>query len=77
MMEADKIVEISAFPDWLVGVSYSRAEGYRCWVVNPELAVLNDGEFYTTSGEAMSSGRYLVEHSLELEPDNSRYRTQD
>ena len=76
-MEEVKIVEISAFPDWLVGVSYSPAEGYRCWVVNPELAVLNDGEFYTTSEEAMSAGRYLVEHSLELEPDNSQYRTQD
>ncbi|NET36504.1 MAG: hypothetical protein F6K19_31495 [Cyanothece sp. SIO1E1] len=76
-MEEDKIIQVSAFPDWIVGVSYARVDGYRCWVITPELKVLNDGEIYGTSHAAMSAGRYLVEHSLEREQDNGRNRTCD
>ncbi|MBD0269200.1 MAG: hypothetical protein ICV77_13015, partial [Cyanobacteria bacterium Co-bin8] len=40
---------------------------YRCWVITPELVVLNDGEDYETSQMALAAGRALVELSLESE----------
>lgn len=46
---------------WIVGVSHVEARGYQCWVINPDLDLLNDGTFYTTSSAAMSAGRAFVE----------------
>ena len=77
MMEDSKFIQVSAFPGWIVGVSYGQGGGFHCWVITPELAVLNDGECYRTSQAAMASGRDLVEHSLEPGPDYGRYRGQD
>ncbi|HHP7244645.1 MAG TPA: hypothetical protein ACFE0H_08170 [Elainellaceae cyanobacterium] len=70
-MENGTIIQVSAFPSWIVGISYTETVGYRCWVINPELIVLNDGEIYATSQAAMTAGRYFVEHSLELGTDSS------
>ena len=57
------IVQISAYPGWIVGVSHTQIRGYQCWVINPSLDVLNDGEFYHTSSAAMAAGRTFVERS--------------
>lgn len=67
-----KVTALVAFPDWIVGVTHSRRAGYLCWVINPELEVLNDGEFYTTSKEALASGRNLVLSSTEPQIDFNR-----
>ena len=67
MMDHGKLVQVSAFPGWIVGVSDIHPFGYLCWVMTPELIALNDGEVYGTSGEAMAAGRALVHYSLELE----------
>lgn len=58
------IVQLSAFPGWLAGVSSTRGGDYCCWVVTPELLVLDDGEVYHDSEAAMASARGLVEASL-------------
>lgn len=63
-MHREAIIQISAFPDWIVGVSLSPL-GYQCWVLSPDLDVLNDGEWYDTSAAAMAAGRFFVECSLE------------
>ena len=76
-MDDSKFIQISAFPGWIVGVSYGQGGGFHCWVINPELAVLNDGESYRTSEAAMAVGRSLVEHSLELGPEYGQYRNQE
>ncbi|MFE4104648.1 hypothetical protein [Almyronema epifaneia] len=65
-MEA-KIVQVLAFPGWIVGISYALETGYRCWVINPDFAVLDDGEHYATSQAAIAAGRLLVKYSLECE----------
>ncbi|MEM6424057.1 MAG: hypothetical protein AAGF66_05640 [Cyanobacteria bacterium P01_H01_bin.119] len=73
-----KLIEIATFPGWIVAVcdrsgdysGNSSRKGYRCWVVTPELKVLDDGETYASSEAAMAAGRYLVELSLELEFGN-------
>jgi hypothetical protein len=67
-MAIDTLAELVGFPGgWIVGVSYALEWGYRCWVVTPELTVLTDGEFYESSLGALRAGRFLVEHSLEVE----------
>ena len=53
--------------DWLVGVSYVLDRGYQCWVITPERQVHTDGEYYESHLMALAAGRYLVEHSLEVE----------
>ena len=68
------VTELVAFPEWVVGVTRSRRAGYLCWVINPELEVLNDGEFYATSKEALASGRNLVLSSTGSQVDFSRCR---
>jgi hypothetical protein len=64
-MEELLIVKLSAFPGWLAGVSSTHSGDYHCWVVTPELLVLDDGEIYHDSESAMASARYFVEQSLE------------
>lgn len=62
----EAIVQISAFPGWIVGVSYSQAyAGYRCWIVDPELNLLSDERIYEASHSAMLMGRAFVEHHLQ------------
>jgi len=43
-------------------------------VINPELEVLNDGEFYATSKDALASGRSLVRASTGPQIDFSHCR---
>ena len=57
------IVQISAYPGWIVGVSHSKTQGYQCWVINPNLDVLSNKEIYYTSSAAMAAGRNFVERS--------------
>lgn len=63
-MSEGRLVEIVAFPGWIVGVS-AQWGVYRCWVITPELVVLNDGELYENGHLALAAGRALVELSLE------------
>ncbi|HEY9763381.1 MAG TPA: hypothetical protein V6D07_12700 [Trichocoleus sp.] len=60
-MEDGAVVQVSAMTGWIIGVSYTSNRGYQCWIVNPNLDVLSDGTFYTTSSAAMSAGRTFVE----------------
>ncbi|MBD0268671.1 hypothetical protein [Pseudanabaena sp. FACHB-2040] len=60
-MEEGTVVQVSAMTGWIIGVSYLKDRGYQCWIVNPDLDVLSDGTFYTTSSAAMSAGRTFVE----------------
>ncbi|WP_261891864.1 hypothetical protein [Acaryochloris marina] len=67
-MAIETLTDLVGFPDgWLVGVSFSLEWGYQCWVITPERQVYTDGEFYESSFVALSVGRFLVEHSLEVE----------
>lgn len=61
MDDADSVVQISAMTGWIIGVSHNKDRGYKCWIVNPDLDVLSDGTFYSTSSAAMSAGRAFVE----------------
>ena len=63
-MKQGTLVQVSAFPGWIVLISYTPSVGYRCWVMTPELMILNDGERYRTSTAAMAAGRCLVQYSL-------------
>lgn len=68
VMAIETLTDLVGFPDgWLVGVSFSLEWGYQCWVITPERQVYTDGEFYESSFVALSAGRFLVEHSLEVE----------
>ncbi|MEO1296567.1 MAG: hypothetical protein AAFW75_12305 [Cyanobacteria bacterium J06636_16] len=60
-MENSQFVQLSAMPGWIIGVSHIRSKGYQCWVINPDLDVLNDGILYTTSSAALMAGRTFVE----------------
>lgn len=67
-MVIEMLAELVGFPGgWLVGVSYALEWGYQCWVITPESQVHTDGEFYESSLDALGAGRFLVEHSLEVE----------
>ncbi|MEM8809838.1 MAG: hypothetical protein AAGF01_27785 [Cyanobacteria bacterium P01_G01_bin.38] len=67
-MNHSLLVKLSAFPGWLAGVSSTYGGDYLCWVVTPELLVLDDGEIYHDSESAMASARGFVEESLEFVP---------
>ncbi|MBU6228418.1 MAG: hypothetical protein KGQ93_01825 [Cyanobacteria bacterium REEB459] len=71
-MLARSLVHVSVFPGWIAGVTYRRGEGYRCWVINPDFAVLNDGEVYPSSQAAIAAGRLFIYHSLEVEADRGQ-----
>ncbi|MEO0985672.1 MAG: hypothetical protein AAFY20_09000 [Cyanobacteria bacterium J06639_14] len=60
-MEDSQFVQLSAMPGWIVGVSHTKNQGYRCWVINPDLDVLNDGSVYTTSSAALAAGRAFIQ----------------
>ncbi|MEL6136344.1 MAG: hypothetical protein AAFQ61_04505 [Cyanobacteria bacterium J06626_23] len=63
-MKLFQLKQLLAFPGWLVAISYAPELGYLCWVINPELAVLNDGEVYTDDQSALAVGCELVRQSL-------------
>lgn len=60
-MEHSQVVQLSARPGWIIGVSHTQDLGYQCWVINPDLDVLNDGTLYKTSSAALTAGRMFVE----------------
>jgi len=62
-MSEGSIVQVSAYPGWIVGVIHTTTIGYQCWVINPDLDVLSDGEIYRSSSAAMAAGRTFVERS--------------
>ncbi|ABW29996.1 hypothetical protein [Acaryochloris marina] len=67
-MAIDSLTDLVGFPGgWLIGVSYALEWGYQCWVITPEHQVHTDGEFYESNLGALSAGRFLVEHSLEVD----------
>ncbi|WP_299402408.1 hypothetical protein [Acaryochloris sp. IP29b_bin.148] len=67
-MAIDTLAELVGFPrGWLVGVSLDLEWDYQCWIVTPEKQVHTDGKFYESSPMALEAGRFLVEHSLEVE----------
>lgn len=61
MIKQEKLAQASAFPGWIVGISCSEGLVYRCWVINADLDVFNNGEFYDTCSAAMAAGRHFVE----------------
>jgi hypothetical protein len=68
-MTPEKLVHVAVFPGWIAAVTYQRGQGHQCWVVNPDLVVLNDGELYCTSQEAIAAGRAFIHYSIGAEPD--------
>ncbi|MGB3201654.1 MAG: hypothetical protein WBA99_12170 [Nodosilinea sp.] len=68
-MDTGRLIHVSVFPGWVAGVTYHQGLGYRCWVINPEMTVLNDGEMYSSSEEAIAAGRLFIQHSTEAGPD--------
>lgn len=68
-MDVGDLVHVSVFPGWIAGVTYHWGEGYRCWVINPELVVLNDGEIYSSDQDAIAAGRLFIHYSIGAEPD--------
>ena len=73
-MSESKITELLGCSEWIIGVTHLVSAGYLCWVINPELEVLNDGELHGTSKEALASGRSLVHSSTGPQIDFSRCR---
>jgi hypothetical protein len=61
LMENTQFVQLSAMPGWIIGISHSHERGYQCWIINPELNVLNDGFQYSTSSAALTAGRSFIE----------------
>jgi hypothetical protein len=68
-MDMGRLIHVSVFPNWVAGVTYHQGFGYRCWVINPEMTVLNDGEVYPSSEAAIAAGRLFIHHFLGAEPD--------
>jgi hypothetical protein len=68
-MASRQITHVLTFPGWIAAITYDLGQGYRCWVVNPDFVVLNDGELYTTSRDALHAGRIFIHYSMGAEPD--------
>jgi hypothetical protein len=66
-MSSTHIVEVIAFPGWIIGICCLPEGDYSYWVMTPELTLLSDGETYTSRDEALSAGRFLVEYSIEVD----------
>ncbi|NJM64467.1 MAG: hypothetical protein HC851_01750 [Acaryochloris sp. RU_4_1] len=66
-MSTAHLVEMIAFPGWIIGVCRLPEGDYSCWVMTPELTLISDGETYTSGDEALSAGRFLVEYSIEVD----------
>lgn len=63
-MNDGAIVQISAFPGWIVGVSRNEDGYFLCWVINPDCNIFSDRQSYETSVAAMVAGREFVERNL-------------
>jgi hypothetical protein len=62
-MDIPQVVQLSARPGWIIGISHIKNQGYQCWVINSDLDVLNDGTLYRTSSAALMAGRSFIERS--------------
>lgn len=60
-MEASRVIQVSALPGWVIGISQVSDRGYQCWLLNNDLNVLSDGTVYTTSLAALTAGRSFIE----------------
>lgn len=69
-MDTARLIHVSVFPNWVAGVTYHQGTGYRCWVIDPEMTVLNDDEVYPSSEAAIAAGRLFIHHSTGAEPDH-------
>ena len=67
LMLTEQLIYCVAYPGWIVGVSRHGPQWFHCWIINPELAVLTDGECHPSGDDALDAGRFLVEHSLEID----------
>lgn len=63
-MKNSQFIQLSAMSGWIIGVSHVKERGYQCWIINPDLDVLNDGNIYSTSSAALSAGRMFVQRSF-------------
>lgn len=63
-MTEGAIIQVSAYPGWIVGVCRDAIDGYYCWVIDPNYELLSDGRIYETSNAAMLAGRSFVESRL-------------
>ncbi len=63
-MDIPQVIQLSARPGWIIGISHTKAQGYQCWVINRDLEVLNDGTLYRTSSAALMAGRSFIERSI-------------
>ena len=61
----ERLVQLVAYQNWIIGVSRTDGNSYFCWVITPEAVALNDGEHYPSVYEAMKSGRQLVLSSVD------------
>lgn len=68
-MAGSRLIHVSVFPGWIVGITYDRGSGYRCWVISPDMTVLHDDEIYASSQDALSAGRLYIHHAMGVEPD--------
>lgn len=73
-MAPEQLNTLIALADWLVAVTHRHSTGFCCWVITPELSILNDGETYATSSAALAAGRSLVQCSTGPQIDFSRCR---
>ncbi|MGF1459821.1 MAG: hypothetical protein ACFBSG_12440 [Leptolyngbyaceae cyanobacterium] len=64
-MENTHFVQLSALPGWIIGISHTYQQGYRCWIINSALDVLSDGYQYSTSSAALTAGRTYIERQHE------------
>ena len=64
LMDIPKVIQLAAWPGWIIGISQVKDQGYQCWVINPDLDVLNDGTLYRTSSAALMAGRSFIERSV-------------
>jgi hypothetical protein len=60
-MDIPKVIQLAARPGWIIGISHVEDQGYQCWVINPDLDVLNDGTLYRTSSAALMAGRSFID----------------
>ena len=63
-MDSTQVIQLSAMPGWIIGISHVKEQGYQCWLINPDLNILNDGYLYHTSSAALMAGRAFVERQL-------------